>query len=287
METNKIRALLVALDTGSLMKASEILGYTSSGITHMMNSLEQELGVVLLDRSPAGVRATEECDQLLPWFTKIIEDENSMHDELDLIGQQKKRLIKLGLFSSTSRNMVPQIIKEYTASHPDTAFQLLVCNVEEITDALSSERVDAAICSEIKAAKFKFFPIKTDNYYAILPPEHPMATRESIDFKDLEDETFIVSPYGTDFDFDYELMKRGMHPKISMMPIDDPAILSMVSCGLGVSVLSDLMIEGYYSDVAIVPLNPPITRTLGVLLYNKPHPDSYIMDFIHTAKSLF
>ena len=43
MDTKKIRALLTALDTGSLTAAAEELGYTQSGLTHMMNSLEDEL----------------------------------------------------------------------------------------------------------------------------------------------------------------------------------------------------------------------------------------------------
>ena len=56
MDTKKIRALLTALDTGSLTAAAEELGYTQSGLTHMMNSLEDELGVKLLVRSKGGVR---------------------------------------------------------------------------------------------------------------------------------------------------------------------------------------------------------------------------------------
>ena len=89
METNKIKALLAALDAGSLMKASEALGYTSSGLTHMMNSLEQELHVTLLDRSPAGISPTEECRQLMPVFEKLVQDEERLNSELELLRQQK------------------------------------------------------------------------------------------------------------------------------------------------------------------------------------------------------
>jgi DNA-binding transcriptional LysR family regulator len=74
---------------------------------------------------------------------------------------------------------------------------------------------------------------------------------------------------------------------VMAMPVDDPAILSMVSCGLGVSILSDLMIEGYEADVALIPLEPREERTLGVVLYNDPHPDKYIRDLIALSKKLF
>jgi len=287
METNKIKALITALDTGSLMKASDVLGYTSSGITHMMNSLEQELHVTLLDRSPAGVAPTEECNILMPTFRKLLEDEERMNSELELLRQQKTKLIRLALFSSTSRNMVPQIIKEYTAIHPDTAFQLRVGGKEDMVDLLSSEKVDAAICSELVGPKYSFTPIKRDQYFGVLPASHPMARSSVITIDELKDETFIISSFGTDFDFEQELLSHGIRAKIMAMPVDDPAILSMVSCGLGVSILSDLMVEGYEADVALIPLNPPEERVLGVALYNDPHPDKYIRDLIALAKKLF
>ena len=48
MDTKKTRALLLSLEKGSLTAAAEELGYTQSGLTHMMNSLEDETGLRLL-----------------------------------------------------------------------------------------------------------------------------------------------------------------------------------------------------------------------------------------------
>ena len=61
----------------------------------------------------------------------------------------------------------------------------------------------------------------------------------------------------------------------------------MVSCGLGVSILSDLMVEGYEADVALIPLEPREERILGVAMYNNSHPDKYLRDFIALTKKLF
>ena len=287
METNKIKALMAAIDAGSLMRASESLGYTSSGLTHMMNSLEQELHVTLLDRSPAGITPTEECRRLIPSFEKIVQDEERLNSELELLHQQKKRLIRLGIFSSTSRNMVPQLIKEYMALHPDTAFHLQVGGKEDMADWLSSEAVDAAICSQVFGSKYSFVPILRDQFFAVLPTSNPKARCTSMSMDELQDETFILSSFGTDFDFEKELASRGIRIKTMSMPVDDPAILSMVSCDLGVSILSHLMVEGYEADVALIPLEPREERVLGIAMYNNSHPDKYMRDLIALAKKLF
>ena len=62
MDINKVKVLIYAVDNGSLLTAATKLGYTQAGLTHMMNSLESELGVVLLHRGKFGVRLTEEGD---------------------------------------------------------------------------------------------------------------------------------------------------------------------------------------------------------------------------------
>lgn len=175
METNKIKALMSAINAGSLMRASESLGYTSSGLTHMMNSLEQELHVTLLDRSPAGIIPTEECRRLMPFLERLVQDEERLNSELELMRQQKKRLIRLGIFSSTSRNMVPQLIKEYISLHPDTSFHLQVGGKEDMADWLSTDKVDAAVCSQVYGSKYSFVPILHDQYFAVLPTSNPRA----------------------------------------------------------------------------------------------------------------
>lgn len=60
MESKKLEALLMAVDLGSFTKAAEVMGYTQSGLTHMMNSLEREVGFTLLERGRGGVRLTRD-----------------------------------------------------------------------------------------------------------------------------------------------------------------------------------------------------------------------------------
>ena len=61
MDTERVRALLCAIEEGSLPPVSEKLGYTASGISRMMAALEEETGFPLLIRSRTGVIPTEEC----------------------------------------------------------------------------------------------------------------------------------------------------------------------------------------------------------------------------------
>ena len=55
MDIKKYEVLLAAIDKGSLVRVCEELGYTQSGLTHMMNSLEKEIGFPLLQRTAVSL----------------------------------------------------------------------------------------------------------------------------------------------------------------------------------------------------------------------------------------
>ncbi len=58
MDTEKSRALLKILETGSFSQAAEQLGYTPSGINRMAKAMEKETGFPLFTRSTNGVQLT-------------------------------------------------------------------------------------------------------------------------------------------------------------------------------------------------------------------------------------
>ena len=88
MDTEKCKVLLRSIDTGSFTKAAEELGYTPSGITHMMNALEEDLGVTLLHRTRSGVSLTSAGQDLIGHIRELVASsdklEQSVAEELGL-----------------------------------------------------------------------------------------------------------------------------------------------------------------------------------------------------------
>ena len=71
MDTEKCYALLRSIELGSLSAAAQELGYTVSGMSRLVLSLEDELGFRLLNRSRSGVVPTRECELLLPAMREL------------------------------------------------------------------------------------------------------------------------------------------------------------------------------------------------------------------------
>lgn len=72
MDSKKLEILMTAVDLGSLSKAAEVVGYTQSGLTHLVDSLEREIGMTLVQRDHSGIALTEEGKALMPAIREFL-----------------------------------------------------------------------------------------------------------------------------------------------------------------------------------------------------------------------
>lgn len=96
MRPGKFRALLDSVEMGSFSKAAEKSNYSQSGLTHMMNSLEAEIGFPLLHRGKYGIRLTTEGERLLPFIRNYVNAEKSLIDEVDRMNKEKTDNLCIG-----------------------------------------------------------------------------------------------------------------------------------------------------------------------------------------------
>ena len=94
MDSKKISALLLAVEKGSLTSAAAELGYTQSGLTHMMNALEEELGLNLLVRNKNGVRLSPSGQALMPKMQALLASAQALEDEAAQLRQRSSSTLR-------------------------------------------------------------------------------------------------------------------------------------------------------------------------------------------------
>ena len=109
MDTKKIAAMLAAVEKGSLTSAARELGYTQSGLTHMMNALEAELGLSLLVRSKNGVHLSPAGQTLLPRMRKLMEASQELDEAIEALREQSFTTLRLGAYASVARQWLPSV----------------------------------------------------------------------------------------------------------------------------------------------------------------------------------
>ena len=263
MNISKYKALLAAVDMGSFSAAANKLGYTQSGLTHMMNALEDELGFSILQRGYWGVKLTSGGERIIPRIRELVNCEDALMNEIELVKSYGDNVIRVGAFSSLAGSILPAIVERFNAEFPTVTLNIQTGTVAELYGGLRDEKFDICYGTKNNKYDFKWTSLMSDRYYAILPKEYPLSS-DNFPIQQFNGTKFLMPGLGYDDDIGQVFNEYKVHPFVTPTYVDDPAILSMVEHNLGISMLSALTIADRHDAVRIVPISPFISRNICV-----------------------
>lgn len=266
MSAQKYEAFIKTIELGSLTKAAEELGYTQSGISHMIQSIEEELGTTLLLRSRSGVRLTSEGQLLLPSIRTICEAHRSLTDQVNRIHGLESGVIRIGTFSSISCHWLPFLMKEFRIHHPNIDFELIQGDYADIENWAEEGRIDFGFVRLPILSSTPVIPLKEDRLMVILPYDHPLAKERTFPIDCLANETFIMLEEGQNSEISFFFESSKIHPNVRYRVKDDYTIMSMVENGLGISILPELVLYRNPYRIVSMEMSIPHYRQLGIVL---------------------
>ena len=264
MSISKYEAFLKTVELGSLTRAAEALGYTQSGMTYILNSLEDECGLTLLKRDRSGVQLTSDGLEMLPYIERLCESWRLVAEKRDALKGMESGHLRIGTFTSVSTHWLPGIIHSFRQAYPNITFYLVHGDYVQIQDWVQRGHVDLGFTQLPLKEGLESLHLKTDSLLAVLPEGHPLADNPAIDLDELLREPFIMYAENTPGGIRVMLNSRRVKPNTQFVVEDDHAIISMVEGGLGVSVLSDLVLRRTPCRVVKRPLDPPVSREIAL-----------------------
>ena len=286
MDTKKLEALAAAVQYGSFTRAAEALGYTQSGMTHMMNSLERDIGFPVLLRGRAGVRLTPAGERIYPLIRQVLSASQALDREVALINSHKEDTIRVAAYSSIAMHWLPEVIQQFRRVHPELTVDIQMGSVEEVYRWVREDKADMGFASLQDGMTMDWLPLAEDPLLAILPPEYDLGGRERFDVRDFSGHEFLMPSMGFHLDILRALNRSGVTPVIRTTQVSDSVIISMVEHGLGVSVLSELVLKGRRDAVQAVPLDPPAFRELGIVTRDRRELRPAARRFITEARDI-
>lgn len=265
MDSKKLEILMTAADMGSFSKASEIVGYTQSGLTHMMDALEREVGFPLLQRNHNGVQLTQQGAQLMPAIREFLQANANLENQIQAIAEKKCEVIRIAAYASIAMHWMPEILYRFRRKCPEVNVDLrMVDHALEPFELLENGQTDVIFASRQNYSCCDWVPLYNERMYAILPKDYPLKDRSEFPREAFSGQEFLM-PYGRfDIDVKAALEPVGVKLNAKISRVDDETVIRMVSRGLGVSMMTELMIRGRTDDVLCVPVAPPAIRELGM-----------------------
>ncbi len=271
MDTNlqKYMAFIKTVEYGSFTKAAEILSYSQSGISRMINDLESEWKVSLLERGRNGVRLTSDGMKLLPYAKSVCDDFQKLQMQVDELNGLQSGLIRIGTFSSVATHWLPNIIKAFQKDYPNIDYELLLGDYTEIEEWIAEGRIDCGFLRLPTRPEFEIIFLEQDRLLAILPQNHPLADCKKFPVSALCNDPFLLLEKGAKAEISEIFTRCGICPKVHFTTWDDYAIMSMVENGLGISILPELILKRIPYKIVAKELEVPAYRKIGLALRDK------------------
>ena len=270
MSVSKYRVLLRTAELGSITRCAEELGYTQSAVSRIIADLEREWGVTLLTRNRTGVSPTSSGAALLPHVRAVCNADRELLEEVSELHGLTKGTIRVGTFNSLSVQWLPQIMKSFLERYPGIRFEI-VTHIEyrEIEDWVATGHVDCGFIALPAALELDTVFLRRDRHMAVLPQAHPLAEAESYPIARFAEDPFIKLEDDRDREIVRIFEACGVKPNLRYAVNDDYAAMAMVESGLGVSVLTELVLQRTPYRVAVKPLDPPQFRDIGLAVRDR------------------
>ena len=265
MDAKKLEILMTAVDLGSFSRASEVVGYTQSGLTHLVNSLEREIGFPLIVRSHNGISLTEQGLDLMPDIRQFLQANASLENRIQGIREKQTETIRIAAYASIAMFWMPEILYRFRRICPNVDVDLrMVDHALEPFELLQDGKTDVIFASRQNYRTCEWTPLYHELLYAILPKDYPLKSSSEFPLKEFEGKEFLM-PYGRfDIDVHAAFKREGVKANEQTVYVDDETVIRMVGKGLGISMMSELMIRGNTDDVLCIPVAPKSIRELGM-----------------------
>lgn len=280
MNIQKYMAFIKTVEYGSFTKAAEILNYSQSGISRMINDLEKEWNIPLLERNRTGVRLTSDGMKILPIAQSVCNEFYRLQEQIDEIKGVEAGLIRIGTFSSVATHWLPNIIKEFQKDYPNIDYELLLGDYTEIEEWIRTGRVDLGFLRLPANEEFETIFLENDRLLVVLPENHELAACDKFPVKALCNYPFMLLEKGAKAEISEIFEKNKISPNIHFTTWDDYAVMSMVEGGLGISVLPELILRRVPYRIISKELDVPAYRKIGIAFRNKKHISFAVKKFL-------
>lgn len=280
----KYMAFVMTVKHNSFTRAAEILNYSQSGISRMINDLEKEWGLILFERNKGGLRLTDYGAKLLPYAEAICNEYEKLRIHTDELNGLQTGLIRIGCFPSAAAKLVPHILKAFRQDYPAIDYELIISEYAEIEEGIATGRIDCGFLKLPTKSEFETIFIQRDELKVVLPKNHPLADCEKFPPTALADETFILLEKEGELEITEFFNRLNIHPKIKLTTYDESIILSMVENGLGISILPQMLLDRNPYDIEIKELDMLAHRDIGLALRSQKNASPTVKRFLDYLK---
>ncbi|QNI35622.1 LysR family transcriptional regulator [Edaphobacter albus] len=246
MEFHQLRYICAIADTGSFSRAAERCQVAQPSLSQQVLKLEEDLGVKLFDRLGRSIRLTEAGRAFVPYARSILDQIEMARASVTDKETDVRGSVAVGVIPTIAPYMIPRYTASFAKKYPEAKLRIVEETTPVLIEGLRDLSIDLAILAlPMRYKDLEMFPLLTERLFAVLPKDHPRATKESLSLKELRGESFVMLRDGHCFrDLSIAACTHArITPRIAFESGQFSSLFGMVAAGVGVSLVPEMAID--------------------------------------------
>ncbi|MFE2264658.1 LysR family transcriptional regulator [Streptomyces griseosporeus] len=173
-----LELLLAVARLGSLGAAAREVGITQPAASSRIRSMERQLGVALVDRSPRGSRLTDAGALVTDWARRVVEAAEAFDAGAQALRDRRDSRLRVAASMTIAEYLLPGWLLALRAQRPDTAVSLLAGNSAAVAERLLADEADLGFVEGLTVpGGLDSVVIAQDRLIVVAAPGHPWARR--------------------------------------------------------------------------------------------------------------
>lgn len=193
MTITQLQYVLAVAEHRNFTLAAEKCFVTQPTLSMQIQKVEDELGVLIFDRSKKPIQLTDIGQKIVAQAKNIVNESDRIKDIVD---QQKGFIggeFRLGIIPTVMPTLLPMFLKSFTNRYPKVKLVIEELNTEEIIIRLKNGHLDAAIAATpLEEEKLKEIVLYFEPFVAYIPETHAMAQKKEIEVSDLNVDEILL-----------------------------------------------------------------------------------------------
>ncbi|MGE6517373.1 LysR family transcriptional regulator [Lysinibacillus sphaericus] len=257
MELRQLKTFHTLATTLNFTRAAEVQNYVPSTVTMQMKSLEEELGVKLVDRLGKKVALTDAGRSFLGYVDHILCELEEAQHAVKQSGEMTGTLT-ISADETLCTYRLPAVLRRFRLRYPGVRLMFRPLSKPNLKQSLREGSADiifmldelkgeAGICGE---------KVRDELFYLLVAPEHPLASQSNLTIEDFNGETFLLTEQGCSYRmfFERSLSQKAMGSITELEFNSAEAIKQCAKIGMGIAILPEMAVAAELNRGELVPL---------------------------------
>jgi len=243
MDLNELKHFIAVVEYQGFSRAAANIFISQPTLSKSVKKLEEELAVVLFERSTRKLILTDVGEIIYKQALKIIDSTKELQTSLEDFLKVPSGKIKFGVPPLIGATFFPKIAKGFHELNPKILLELVEPGAKKVERLIERGKIDVGIVVlPVDEEKFSITPFIEEKFQLLVPVNHPLTNQTEVDFSLLKEEDFIL--FTTEFSLHHLIIdlceqRGGFHPKVAYETSQWDVITGLTAEGIGISILPE------------------------------------------------